>query len=246
MQVSPSADAPLKHVFVNENAPLDWTCDTCGHRVKAGSRLDHQVSSVQRRPRIWRDALAALGLRELVGPKGATEALLGGAERASPPVSAGRPALTAASVASASVVLVGAVALAWVLLRPSAGGAPAAPASADPCQPPVTDVAAVTRATDPASLAGRCVRLDGVAVQSVTGDVTFWIGPSDRERAFVVLNERRQGERAVTVREGQRLRITGTIRRTPVEGTVETASDRRALADEVIYIRAERVEILSG
>ena len=246
MQVSPSADAPLKHVFVNENAPLDWTCDTCGHTVKAGSRLDHQVSNVQARRRIWRDALAALGLRELFGRKGATEPLPGGAEPASPPAAGGQPALTVATFASVSVVLVGAVALAWVLYRPAPGSVPAAPTSTDPCQQPVTDVAVVTRATDAASLAGRCVRLDEVAVESVTGDVTFWVGPSDRERAFVVLNERRQGERTVTVREGQRLRITGTIRRTPVEGVVETTSDRRALADEVIYIRAERDEILSG
>ena len=141
------------------------------------------------------------------------------------------------------LLAVAAVALA-VLVRapapaPRSAGAAGGPSAAQ-CE---RDLAAVTRATDAAALAGRCVQLDSAPVHIVTGDATFWVGTSDRDRTFVVLNERTQGERAVTVRSGQRLGITGTLERTPVRGVAIGTGDARALQGEVIYIRAERVSV---
>jgi hypothetical protein len=193
-----------KHVFVNENGPWNWTCDSCGYTVKAGSRLDHQISKVQRRRRIWRDALAALGLRELLGAGTADSASSGGGLAASSATARGGVKPTPAQAAVASIGVVAAVAVLAVVARapapaPRSAGA-AGGQSVAQCE---RDVATVTRAIDATALAGRCVQLDGAPVHSVTGDVTFWVGTSDQDRAFVVLNERTQGERAVTVRPGQ-------------------------------------------
>ncbi len=236
--------ATPRHVFVNENGPWNWTCDSCGYAVKAGSGLDHQVSRVQRRRRIWRDALAVLGLRDLLG-RGTVDSATSGTGLAGSP-STPRPGVkpTPAQAAVASIGAVVAVAVLVVLVRPPAPAPPRAGAAGAQSVPQCErDLAAVTRATDAAALAGRCVQLDGAPVLSVTGDVTFWLGTSDQDRAFVVLNERTQGERAVTVRPGQRLGITGTLERTPVRGVALDAGDARALEREVIYIRAERVSV---
>ncbi len=107
-------------------------------------------------------------------------------------------------------------------------------------------VAKLTDITDPGdgSLTGRRVELTEVRVQSVTGDVTFWVG-SDEERVLVVINEELQPERAVTVRPGQLLRISGSMERPPPEDIELSSGDRNALKGQSLYIRAELVEIVS-
>ena len=232
----------LKHLLANEDGPWDWTCETCGYAVKAGSRLDHQVSGVQRRPRIWRDALAALGLRDGLGARNPNG--VASSPRTDTPTSAGRGArhYTTAQVASAVVGVGLVVVVAALLLLLRAPGEQPQPRPAAGCVGQ-NDLEQLGRQTRGASLAGRCVELDGVEVQAVTGDVTFWVGRSETQRTFVVLNEVKQGETPVRVREGQRLGIKGTLQPTPIKGVDVTASDRAALAQEVVYIHAESVRI---
>jgi ribosomal protein S27AE len=218
-----------QHANVDENGPWDWTCQRCGQAIKAGSHLDHLVGKVQSVSPVRTGVLAWLGdLREQLQSAG-----------------------TGAQAAIATgVVVVAVAALAALALQPTPTGerqanspsprtTPAAAAS------PVSDLATIVTATDAAALAGQRVQLHDARVQSVTGDVTFWIGDSMAQRVFVVLEERTQGEGAVTVRDDDRIDLRGTMRRTPVEGAEIPAEDRGALADEVLYVVADWVTVVT-
>ena len=37
----------FRHLFVTEDGPFDWTCETCGYGATPGGHLDHMVSKVQ-------------------------------------------------------------------------------------------------------------------------------------------------------------------------------------------------------
>ncbi len=82
---------------------------------------------------------------------------------------------------------------------------------------PITDLAMITGASGLTSMVGRQVQLGNVQVREVVGDRTFWVGPSDDRRAFVVLNEEAtpgqpgvEGRYDVTT--GQVINVSGTIR----------------------------------
>lgn len=222
----------VRHVLLNEDGPWDWTCDRCRYRIKPGSHLDHEVAKVQPQaqpqPHIGAGVLGALG---------------GLRERLVTTISENRGPVTVSAAVAVSVI-----AAVWLLTPPTVD-APASTPSMGPSpgltQPPaVTDFAGFA-AGDPGQLAGRAAELDGVLVESVTGDVTFWIGTSRADRVFVVLDETAQPERAVKVRAGQRLRLTGVVASTPVTGVDLTPADREALAGEPIYLAARHVEVLS-
>lgn len=91
--------------------------------------------------------------------------------------------------------------------------------AADPT--PLTDVVAVVTAVDPMPLVGRQVQLTGVPVQSVPGDSTFWVGPSESQRLLVVLDEQPTPgtpvEGRVDVDPGQMVTVTGTLRQMPAD-----------------------------
>ncbi|MBA3779062.1 MAG: hypothetical protein H0X16_07180, partial [Chloroflexi bacterium] len=144
------------------------------------------------------------------------------------------------SAAAAAVVAIAVLGLVWLVMRPSAAADSQGSGDAEP------SVSVSAQASDPARPSGPPSELDAVEVLSVTGDVTFWVGPSEAEQTFVVLDESIQGETAVTVRAGQRLRIIGTMMETPVEGVQLSASDEKALEKETSYLRARYVEILDG
>jgi hypothetical protein len=216
-----------QHASVDETGPWDWTCQRCGYSIKAGSHLDHVVGKVQSHGPLRTGVLAWLG--------GARERLQS--------AGAGAQAAVAGGLVVAVVVAVGALAL----TRPTDGGGAASPpasATSAPVASALGDLTSLMGVTDAATVAGQSVQLDDVRVQAVTGDVTFWVGKSRTERLYVVLDESVQGEDAVTVRDGQRVALRGTVQRTPVDGADPPEDDRDALADEVLYVVAHRVEII--
>ena len=118
---------------------------------------------------------------------------------------------------------------------------------------PITDLATVLGAADPAGLAGRAVDLEQpVLVQSVVGDATFWVGPGQDQQVFVFLEENAApagAEGLVDVNQGQRVLVTGTVEKLP---PMEQARQQFDLSDEnsatldgeQIYVRAEQVEVV--
>ena len=91
-------------------------------------------------------------------------------------------------------------------------------------------------------LAGRRVELAEVRVESVTGDLTFWVG-SPGERTLIVLDEGQQPEQAVTIRPGQSVSITGMARPAPPENVELSPADRAALDAVTLYVDADHVEV---
>lgn len=111
----------------------------------------------------------------------------------------------------------------------------------------ITDLAEISGASDGASLSGREAELDGVTVQSVTGDVTFWVGESAEDRVFVRMDEEASGgEQGIQVREGQTLRITGQVEDVPADTAAWELQDEdaTALGEEPVYIAASKVEVV--
>ena len=111
----------------------------------------------------------------------------------------------------------------------------------------ITDLAEISGASDGGAVSGRATELDGVTVQSVTGDVTFWVGESAEDRVFVRMDEEASGgEQGIQIREGQTLRITGQVDDVP-DDTAEldlSEEDATALGEEPVYIAASKVEIV--
>jgi hypothetical protein len=111
----------------------------------------------------------------------------------------------------------------------------------------ITDLAEISGASDGASVSGRAAELDGVTVQSVTGDVTFWVGESAEDRVFVRMDEEASGgEQGIQVREGQTLRITGQVEDVPADTAAWELEDEdaTALGEEPVYIAASKVEVV--
>ena len=79
----------------------------------------------------------------------------------------------------------------------------------------VTSLAAL-QAIPADQLPGTEVRLDGVPVQSVESDAGYWIGTSETDRMYVLLNEvatpGTDTEGRVDVNEGSMVSLTGTVR----------------------------------
>lgn len=96
-------------------------------------------------------------------------------------------------------------------------GAPVATVSdASASTGPITDLATIVGTADLATLSGRNVQLSNVRVQSVVGDRTFWVGPDENHRAFVVLNETPTPgtpiEGRYDVTRGQIINVNGVMR----------------------------------
>ncbi len=88
-------------------------------------------------------------------------------------------------------------------------------------------------------------------VQSVVGDQAFWVGPSQDQQLFVVLEEDPSAgatEGQVDVNAGQMVSIMGEIRELP---SMEEAraqwglseANTAQLANQQVYLHAEQVEI---
>lgn len=114
---------------------------------------------------------------------------------------------------------------------------------------PVTDLATLMDAQDPASLVGREVRLGGVAVQQMVGDASFWIGEGQDRRVFVILDEQipsppPEVEGRVNVNQGQTVDVQGRVRAgDDLPGGVLDDEGRSALGERPIYIWARATQV---
>ncbi len=151
------------------------------------------------------------------------------------PLAAGVPAATATPTPGANQT-------------PTAAGPPAAAGG------PITDMMAILNAPNEPSLVGRQVQLAGVRVQSVPGDVTFWVGPNDSQQLFVVLGKEEQSagqvEGQVDVNPGQTVTITGVIKQLPGLQEAQqrwglSAANSAALQHHQLYVQAEQVRVTS-
>jgi hypothetical protein len=118
---------------------------------------------------------------------------------------------------------------------------------------PGADVTAAKIIENPNAYVGNRVQLTDLKVHSVVGDRTFWIGPSDKQRLFVVLDKSldqpAQQEWRLDINEGQTVAISGEVRKVPPAAEIQTrwaglnASERTPLENQQVYLHAERVDI---
>ena len=139
---------------------------------------------------------------------------------------------------------------------PAVAGQPA-PATGQPASAaggPITDVP-IGQPDKLVALVGKPVQLTNVRVQDVVGDQTFWVGPSETQHLFVVLEEDRtraqKVEGQVDVNEGQRVTIRGEIRKLPSAEEARrewgiSPQTFEALQKEPVYLHARSVNIVSG
>ncbi|OHB38138.1 MAG: hypothetical protein A2882_05810 [Phenylobacterium sp. RIFCSPHIGHO2_01_FULL_70_10] len=104
-------------------------------------------------------------------------------------------------------------------------------------------------AQDPAALVGREVRLQGVSVQEMVGDASFWVGEDQDRRVFVILDEQipsppPEVEGRVNVNQGQTVDVQGSVRAgDDLPGGVLDDEGRNALGDRPIYVWAQAAQV---
>ncbi|WP_375269078.1 hypothetical protein [Phenylobacterium sp.] len=114
---------------------------------------------------------------------------------------------------------------------------------------PITDLAVLMDAQDPAALVGREVRLQGVSVQEMVGDASFWVGEDQDRRVFVILDEQipsppPEVEGRVNVNQGQTVDVQGSVRAgDDLPGGVLDDEGRNALGDRRIYVWAQAAQV---
>lgn len=86
----------------------------------------------------------------------------------------------------------------------------------NPASGPITDLAAVRGAGNVGEIAGRPVELNGVPVLEMVSDAGFYIGSSEADRVYVLLNEQETPntpiEGRVDVNKGQTIGLSGTVK----------------------------------
>jgi hypothetical protein len=115
---------------------------------------------------------------------------------------------------------------------------------------PITDVVVVTTTQDQQSLVNRQVQLTNTPVQTVTGDRTFWVGPSNTQQMLVVLDEALDSggtEKRLDVNQGQTLTINGLLRPMPNTADAQkqwglTAAEAEALKSQKVYLQASQIQ----
>ncbi len=116
---------------------------------------------------------------------------------------------------------------------------------------PITDLATVVTTPDQQSLVNKQVQLTNAPVQSVVGDRTFWVGPSNTQQLLVVLDEALDSSRIdkkLDINTGQTLTIDGLIRPLPSIQEAQkqwglSATEAQALKNQKVYLQAQEVEI---
>lgn len=137
-----------------------------------------------------------------------------------------------------------------VIVSPS----PTIPASTAPTvvstSEPITDVVVIATTQDQQSLVNRQVQLTNTPVQSVVGDRTFWVGPSNTQQMLVVLDEALDSgstEKRLDVNAGQMLTINGLLRPMPNMADAQkqwglSAAEADALKSQKVYLQASQVQ----
>lgn len=116
---------------------------------------------------------------------------------------------------------------------------------------PLTDLGRLMNAEDPAALVGREVRLQGVPVQAMVGDASFWLGEGQDRRVFVILDEQipsppPEVEGRVNINRGQTVDVQGVVRAgTDLPDGVLDQYGRAALGDRPIYVWARAAQVAS-
>ena len=165
-----------------------------------------------------------------------------------------RPAASATSDPAAGTAAAGTTTTPDTLALPPAVAATATTASDQPAAgATITDPLQIITTPDQQSLIGRPVQLGGVPVQEVAGDAAFWVGPSQGEQLLVILDEvptpNQPTEGRYDINPGQTITIFGELRAFP--GIAEAkeqwgVADESKLADEQIYLHADRVEFAAA
>lgn len=139
---------------------------------------------------------------------------------------------------------------------------PNAKADTTTVKPPVNDSEIVNfsdfeRAVDRKSFIGRRVRLEAVNVESVAGDIAFFVGTSPSKRILVVFEQEATPntpiEGKVDIDKGQRVTIDGVVREMPPLdvakrqfGHLMTAETLNSLKNEETYIYTDDPKIVSS
>jgi hypothetical protein len=138
---------------------------------------------------------------------------------------------------------------------PTAGAASASPAASPSgagMGEPITDLLLIVDASDQPALVGKQVQSEGVKVQSVVGDKTFWVGPSTDQQLFVVLEEDPSAgptEGQLDINPGQTVTLTGEVRQLPpmdearAQWSLSDANSAQ-LANQQVYLYAKRANII--
>lgn len=101
-----------------------------------------------------------------------------------------------------------------------------------------------------ADTAGRGVKLEGVPVESVIGDLVFWVGKDPSERTLVVLDPViDEPESRTVIKPGMRVTLAGTVERTPSKEEAPrlwkmvSRKEADALPGHPVFIHATRVTV---
>ncbi len=165
------------------------------------------------------------------------------------------PVTSATSAALDPVIGTAATATASAVPGLATGPAAAATTASDqlPAGATITDPLLIINAADQPSLVGSRVQLESVPVQEVVGDVAFWVGPSQDEPLLVVLDEAptpgQPTEGRYDINPGQAITIFGELRAFPGVAQAQQqwgVSDEARLADEQIYLHADRIEFVAA
>ncbi|WP_157462273.1 hypothetical protein [Crinalium epipsammum] len=114
---------------------------------------------------------------------------------------------------------------------------------------PITDVTVIVTEPSPQSLVNRRVEFTNVKVQNVNGDRTFWVGQSNNQRLFVVLDpalDKGNAENKVAIKAGQLLDTTGTIKKMPTAAQAQklwglTAAEAQSIQNQTIYLQTDTI-----
>ncbi|HEY9693042.1 MAG TPA: hypothetical protein V6D15_12595 [Oculatellaceae cyanobacterium] len=119
---------------------------------------------------------------------------------------------------------------------------------------PITDVTVIVTEPSPQSLVNRRVEFTNVKVQNVNGDRTFWVGQSNNQRLFVVLDpalDKGSAENKVSIKAGQLLDTTGTIKKMPTAAQAQqqwglSAAEAQAIQNQTIYLQTDTINFKSA
>jgi hypothetical protein len=95
---------------------------------------------------------------------------------------------------------------------------------------------------------GRDAVLEGIEVRERTSLRTFWVGDTDRERVFVVLDPNLKREGAARVATGERLTLVGLVHPSPPASEAVTrwgidASTAQSVADRGVYLDVTEIRV---
>jgi cold shock CspA family protein len=109
---------------------------------------------------------------------------------------------------------------------------------------PITQLAEINEAQDPATLSGREVALREAQVLSVAGENAFFVGTNEQDHVFVRMDEAAAGQ-AGQLEEGQTVRIAGQVEERPADLSAWGLSEDDAvdLEEHDVYVAASQVEV---